>query len=57
MLFAKILPQVAEIPQAARLEGLVGLDTAYGYHYNLELLPADFDPKSFACSTKIKSST
>jgi RimJ/RimL family protein N-acetyltransferase len=44
--------RVAEIPKAARLVGmpldeLTGqpqLDTAYGYHYDLERLPADYDP-------------
>jgi GNAT superfamily N-acetyltransferase len=34
--------RVAELPRAARLRGLEGLDTAYGYHYDLESLPDDY---------------
>lgn len=40
--------RVATLPQAARLEGVEGLDTAYGYHYNLLDLPKDFDPVAVA---------
>lgn len=45
---------VAVIPKAARLEGMPvdeetgkpELDTAFGYYYDLEKLPVDFDPLS-----------
>lgn len=40
--------RVATLPQAARLEGVQGLDTAYGYHYNLAELPEDFEPAAVA---------
>jgi len=36
--------RVAEIPRCARLRGLPELDTAYGYHFDLDTLPADYDP-------------
>ncbi len=42
---------MAEIPRAARLKGLPDLDTAYGYHFDLEVAPEgnkpslDVDPR------------
>jgi L-amino acid N-acyltransferase YncA len=36
--------RVATLENAADLEGTEGLDTAYGYSYNLDLLPADYCP-------------
>ena len=32
------------IPRAAYLRGLAEPDTAFGYHFDLEKLPGDFDP-------------
>jgi len=40
--------RVAEIPHAARLEGLNYLDTAYGYHYDLTTFPEGYDPVTAA---------
>ena len=40
--------RVATLPRAAQLEGVQGLDTAYGYHYDLARLPGDFDPAAVA---------
>ena len=34
--------RVAVLEKAARLEGVEGLDTAYGYRYDLETLPDDY---------------
>lgn len=34
--------RVAVLPEAARLEGAPGLDTAYGYRYDLTQLPEDY---------------
>jgi GNAT superfamily N-acetyltransferase len=34
--------RVATLPKAARLRGLEGYDTAYGYHYDLETLPLNY---------------
>ena len=36
--------RVAVLENAAKLEGLEGLDTAYGYRYNLEKLPDSYRP-------------
>jgi RimJ/RimL family protein N-acetyltransferase len=36
--------RIAHIPKCARLKGVEGLVDAYGYHYDLESLPNDFDP-------------
>ena len=34
--------RVAVLENAARLEGVNGLDTAFGYRYDLEKLPKDY---------------
>eukprot|EP00957_Ditylum_brightwellii_P071244 5415441-Ditylum_brightwellii.AAC.1 len=43
--------RVATIPNAARLEGVDGLDDAYGYYFDLTTLPEEFDPVDYAMKT------
>jgi hypothetical protein len=38
------------IPKAAQLKGVSELDTAFGYHFDLTNLPADYDPLNHAAS-------